>query len=161
MTRLPSFDNAGHVLDILVSFHRRLAELYGEMHEVATNPYTLLLLEHMQRREQRLTQALQDYEDNASDKIIKTWLQMSCPDDPNSFLTSLEATMLSDTPANATPDDVYALGSKADIYVADLLSYLQDRCERPEVKAVFADLLAGEKIEHIALSKAYNSLREM
>jgi hypothetical protein len=88
-------------------------------------------------------------------------LQISYPEDPNDFLSNLEAELKPEVAASLGPDDFYELGRRAENYIEELLSLLHDGSNVPEVRDVFADLQEGEKKERIALSKAYNSLREM
>ncbi|MDP2379583.1 MAG: hypothetical protein Q8M35_03690, partial [Pseudohongiella sp.] len=90
-------------------------------------------------------------------KVLKTWIQIPFPDDPDKFLAALQQ----DLPVELSTQDIYELANKADNFITHLLEHLRDRCEIADVKKLFEELIAGEKIEHIALSKTYNSLREM
>lgn len=156
MTRLQSFENAAHVLDELISFHEELSEQYTHLADRSTRPLSKLLLEFLASREKKQADTLERYEASAPYKILKTWIQIPFPEDPESFLGSLQQTFSDDMDA----DQVYELGNRVDEFVATLLEHLQERCEIAEVKTLFADLLNGERDENIALSKAYNSLRE-
>jgi hypothetical protein len=156
MTGLTSFENAAHVLDELIACHEHLAELYLGLQELAS-PLGVMFLEQLSVREKKLADTLERYEDNAPVKVLKTWIQIPFPDDPDKFLAALEQ----DLPAELSTQDIYELASKADDFITHLLEHLRDRCEIADVKKLFEDLIAGEKIEHIALSKTYNSLREM
>ena len=157
MSRLQSFDNAAHVLDELISFHEHLAEIYADLSEQANNAFSKMLLEFLTSREKKLADTLERYEDNAPYKVLKTWIQIPFPEDPESFLADLPNA----ASADMEPLQVYEMGEKGDDFIARLLTHVHDRCEINEVKALFADLLKGERDENIALSKAYNSLREM
>lgn len=156
MTGMTSFENAAHVLDELIACHEHLSELYERLQGSAT-PLGSMFLEQLALREKKLADTLERYEDNAPVKVLKTWIQLPFPQDPDTFLASLEQ----DLPDTLAPEDIYDLASKADAFVSHLLEYLRDRCEIADVTKLFDDLLAGEKIEQIALSKTYNSLREM
>ncbi|MBU2098273.1 MAG: hypothetical protein KKD00_05900 [Gammaproteobacteria bacterium] len=156
MTGITSFENAAHVLDELIACHEHLAELYERL-QATTTPLGVMFLEQLSLREKKLADTLERYEDNAPVKVLKTWIQIPFPKDPDSFLASLE----SDLPEQLTTQDIYELASKADDFVSHLLEHLRDRCEIADVKKLFEDLIKGENIEHIALSKTYNSLREM
>ena len=157
MTRLISFDNAAHVLDELTNFHAHLAELYADLATGANKPLSKMLLEFLVSREKKLADTLERYADNAPDKVLKTWIQIPFPEDPEAFLAEFSTGATSDM----EPLQVYELGEKADDFVSRLLSHVHGRCEVDAVKALFADLIQGERNENIALSKAYNSLREM
>lgn len=161
MTRVPSYDKVAHLLTILIRFHQKLADVYGRLSAMMDNKYSKLLAEEMQRRELRLVETLTSYQASAPERILNTMLQKSYPEDPNDFLSKLEAELKPEAAAGLDPDDFYALGSRADDYIEELLSVLYDGTNVPEVRDVFADLQAGEEKERIALSKAYNSLREM
>lgn len=156
MTRLQSFENAAHVLDELISFHEELSEQYSDLADRSTRPLSKLLLEFLASREKKQADTLEQYEANAPYKVLKTWIQIPFPEDPESFLGSLHQSLSDDMDA----DQVYALGNRADEFVASLLEHLMERCEIADVKVLFEDLLKGERNENIALSKAYNSLRE-
>jgi hypothetical protein len=157
MSRLQSFDNAAHVLTELINFHEHLSEFYANLASDTRNDYARMLLEFLASREKKMTETLERYEDNAPHKILKTWIQVPYPEDLDAFLTELT----SGVSADMDPLQVYEMGEKADDFVARLLSHVHDSCKLNELKAVFADLLKGERDENIALSKAYNSLREM
>ncbi|MBC53102.1 MAG: hypothetical protein CMQ34_04615 [Gammaproteobacteria bacterium] len=161
MSRVPSYDKVTHLLTILIKFHQKLANVYGRLSAMMDNKYSRLLAEEMQRRELRLVETLTAYQETAPDRILGTMLQVSYPEDPNEFLTNLEADLKPETAASLDPDDFYELGSRAEKYIEELLTVLHDGSNVPEVRDVFADLKAGEEKERIALSKAYNSLREM
>ncbi len=161
MNRVPSYDKVAHLLTILISFHKKLANVYGRLAAMMDNKYSKLLAEEMQRRELRLVETLTSYRDNAAERILNTMLQKSYPEDPNDFLGRLEADLKPEVAASLDPDGLYGLGCRADDYIKELLSVLKDSSNVPEVRDLFADLEAGEEIERIALSKAYNSLREM
>ena len=161
MSRIPSYDSVADLLTVLIKFHQELADVYGRLHAMMDNQYAKLLAEEMQRRELRLVDTLSSYQETAPEHSLDTMLQKSYPDDPNDFLSNLEAELKPDTAANLSPDGLYGLGSRADTYIADLLSVLKDSSNVPQVRDVFQDLQDGEELERIALSKAYNSLREM
>lgn len=161
MARVPSYDKVAHLLTILIKFHQKLANVYGRLSAMMDNKYSQLLAEEMQRRELRLVKTLTSYQENAPERILDTMLQISYPEDPNDFLSKLEAELSPEAAAGLDPDDFYDLGSRADTYIEELLTVLHDGSNVPEVRDVFADLKAGEEKERIALSKAYNSLREM
>ena len=156
MTRLQTFENAAHVMDELISFHEELSEQYAELAESNTKPLSRLLLQFLADREKKQADALERFETNAPYKVLKTWIQVPFPADPESFIGSLQKEFSDDL----EPDQVYELGNKADEFIASLLEHVQERCEVDEVKALFGDLLKGERDENIALSKAFNSLRE-
>jgi hypothetical protein len=156
MTGLTSFENAAHVLDELIACHEHLAELYQRLQDFA-DPLGGMFLEQLSVREKKLAETLERYEDSAPVKVLKTWIQIPFPEDPDKFLASLEQGL----PTELLPQDIYELASKADEFICRLLEHLRDSCHVADVKKVFEDLLAGEKIEQIALSKTYNSLREM
>lgn len=156
MTRLQSFENAAHVMDELISFHEELSEQYADLAERNTRPLSKLLLEFLASREKKQADTLERYEATAPYKVLKTWIQIPFPEDPESFLGSLQQAFSDDMDA----EQVYELGNRVDEFVAALLEHLHERCEVAEVKALFADLLRSERNDNIALSKAYNSLRE-
>lgn len=156
MTRLQSYENAAHVLDELISFHEELSERYSHLADICRVPLSALLWQFMAEREKKLADTLERYEASAPYKVLKTWIQIPFPEDLESFLASIQPAMTPDL----GPEEVYELGSKVDSHVAALLTHLHERCEVPEIKALFKDLMKGEHDESIALSKAYNSLRE-
>lgn len=156
MTRLQSFENAAHVLDELISFHEELAEQYSTMAERSSKPLSRLLLEFLARREKKQADALEQFESTAPDKLLRTWILIPFPEDPDSLIGSLQQAFTDDIDA----EQVYEIGNRGDEFVIGLLEHLQNRCEVDEIKAMFANLLESERNENIALSKAYNSLRE-
>jgi hypothetical protein len=156
MTGLTSFENAAHVLEELIALHENLAELYQRLQDSAS-PLGAMFLEQLSSREKKQADTLERYEDSAPIKVLKTWIQIPFPGDPDKFLAALEH----DLPEQLSTNDIYELASKADEFIIGLLEHLHGRCEIADVKKLFENLIAGEKIEQIALSKAYNSLREM
>jgi len=156
MTRLQTFENAAHVMDELISFHEELSEQYSGLAESSTIPLSRLLLQFLADREKKQADSLESFEANAPYKVLKTWIQVPFPADPESFIGSLQQEFSNDL----EPDQVYELGNKADEFIVGLLEHLQDRCEIEDIKTLFGDLLKGERDNNIALSKAFNSLRE-
>lgn len=156
MTRLQMYENAAHVLDELISFHEELSVQYGSLAEKSSVPLSAMLLQFMADREKKLADTLERYEATTPYKVLKTWIQIAFPEDLESFLGSIQPEMLPDL----EPEQVYELGSRVDGFIAKLLAHLYHSCETPEVKALFQDLIKGEHDESVALSKAYNSLRE-
>lgn len=156
MTGFTSFDNAAHVLEELITVHEYLAELYQRLQESAS-PLGAMFLEQLSSREKKQAKTLERYEDSLPVNVLKTWVQIPFPGDPDKFLAALEH----DLPDQLSTDDIYELASNADEFIMGLLEHLRERCGITEVKKLFENLIDGKKVEHIALSKTYNSLREM
>lgn len=156
MTGLSSFENAAHLLDELIAFHQYMADFYQRARPDA-DPLGALFLEQLAEREQKLADALERYEELAPLSVLKTWIQVSFIEDPEKFLAALEQ----QRSATLTPLEIYEMANGVDEFINRLLQHVKDSCSSSEVEKLAEDLLEGERIEQIALSKAYNSLREM
>jgi hypothetical protein len=92
MTGLTSFENAAHVMEELIAIHDHLAELYQRLQEF-TSPLGAMFLEQLSSREKKQSDTLERYEDSAPVKVLRTWIQIPFPGDPDKFLAALEREM--------------------------------------------------------------------
>ncbi|AKJ64558.1 hypothetical protein [Kiritimatiella glycovorans] len=68
------FEQIRELLDQARDFHRRAAEYYRKLdHE--TSPRARMLLDYLEHREQKLEQALREFEANAPEDVLETWQQ--------------------------------------------------------------------------------------
>ena len=154
MSRLQGYENVGHVLEEVRAFHGRLAEHFGALGTAATDARAGMLLEFLQRRSQNQIKALEDYEDQAVEGVLRKWFQIPFPEDLGGFFRDL------DEDADLGVDEVFTLASRADELLMNLLEHMLGRVNDREVQSLFEDMLKMERQEQIALSKAMNSFRE-
>lgn len=157
MTHYPGYENVQQVIDSLIDIHERMSQLYCRLRHGATDERARMLLELLENREKNVLEALQHYEVEAPDRISFTWIQYPYEKDPDAFFQEMEGAV----PLDMNTSEIYQLGSRADEFIQGLLRHLQETGDLEEVKELFGNLLEQEKQESIALSKAWNSLREM
>lgn len=63
------------ILDAIRAVHSQLANRYRELKQSATDERIILLLQDMQRREEKFSQCVADYESQDNTSVLNTWLQ--------------------------------------------------------------------------------------
>ncbi len=155
MNHFQQYENARHVLSEVRDYHHRLAGVYETLAGRASNERARMLLNHLRDREQALAANLHQYEQDAPDNILDTWMQIQYPENLNDFLG------LIDTSADLGVEQVRQLAMEADEFLMSLLKHVEDSSLHPDIKAVFANLQALETEEEKAVSQAVESIRDM
>lgn len=63
------------IVDYARKLHEALSHQYEELEQLTTSERAQLMLSYLNRHEQRLADALQDYEEGAGHGLLETWLQ--------------------------------------------------------------------------------------
>ena len=69
------FKQTKDVLDYARTFHRQLSEYYDSLSKLAEKQRVKMLLDYLSRHEKHLDEILADYEEDASKKVMNTWLK--------------------------------------------------------------------------------------
>ncbi|WNZ57328.1 hypothetical protein QT397_08315 [Microbulbifer sp. MKSA007] len=152
---MKTFKQAFEVIKDAERFHLEMAAVYETLLEKSEDYRTQLLLKHMLEHEQRMAKNLQNYNDVAQNKVMKTWLQYTHEESANDFIRRLN---LSDPP---TIREINNMGREVDRYFSELYQAVYGAIESMEVKEVFEDLKQIQDKERITLSMATNSLWDM
>ncbi|WP_444956881.1 hypothetical protein [Microbulbifer sp. ZKSA002] len=152
---MKTFKQAFEVIKDAERFHLEMAAVYETLLDKSEDYRTQLLLKHMLEHEQRMAKNLQNYNDVAQNKVMKTWLQYTHEESANDFIRRLN---LSDPP---TIREINIMGREVDRYFSELYQAVYGAIESMEVKEVFEDLKQIQDKERITLSMATNSLWDM
>ncbi|WHI48460.1 hypothetical protein ACJJI5_19340 [Microbulbifer sp. EKSA008] len=152
---MKTFKQAFEVIKDAERFHLEMAAVYETLLDKSEDYRTQLLLKHMLEHEQRMAKNLQNYNDVAQNKVMKTWLQYTHEESANDFIRRLN---LSDPP---TIREINNMGREVDRYFSELYQAVYGAIESMEVKEVFEDLKQIQDKERITLSMATNSLWDM
>jgi rubrerythrin len=70
-----SYGQVRDVLNTVVEFHRRLREFYSQLAEQTNQERVRILLDYMSRHERGFEQALAEYDQERTQKLLDMWMQ--------------------------------------------------------------------------------------
>ncbi|MGB6045784.1 MAG: hypothetical protein WBF93_21695 [Pirellulales bacterium] len=138
---MPSFEQAKDILDHAKEFHHRVARYYLQLEDQVAQQRVKMMLNYLSRHEDRLADALQSYEENASRKILNTWVQFVYDDE---ILKTLGETPVQ---SEMSVDDVVDLGLRLDDRLINCFKMMVDAAETDDVREVFQNLVDMEEQE--------------
>ena len=135
------FEQTRDVLEHARDFHAKLARFYHSLADEAQQERLKLLLDYISRHEQHLGESLDQFEDDATTKLLDTWIDFSQDSEILRFPAdiSIEPDM--------TVDQVIEIAMKMDECLVQLYRQLVAHTDVPEVREVFENLLALEEGE--------------
>lgn len=149
------FKTVADVLHWVEGFHRQVqAELTGKWAETGDERIRMLLA-YLADHEQRLTAALEAYEEDAPATILFTWYRNAdCP-------LAMDHDALSEAVSDMDIDEVLACVVRCHNSLIELYETLRDRAEVPSVAEIFASLAAMEASELRRSVRDTNLLKDL
>lgn len=143
------------VLDSTRKVHERAGTYFAHLAKQSDNARVQMLLGYLSAHEQHLAEAVRNYEEEASEKILATWVSST------TSVTRLAEQLDWDEASRsaATFDELVALGLEIDNQVIAVYDDLAQRAEPEWLREIFADLLDMEQQEEKMLAK--QTLRAM
>lgn len=138
------------ILDSIRSFYHELAERFQQQCEHEKDEQLQLLLEHVAKREEGLSECLKQFEDDADNGLLDTWLQFGA----DSLTDILREATLED---GMSRDDVVEVAMRVDRRLIEVYRELSGECAVPHVCDMFADLI---RLEEGMQRRLATSLRE-
>ena len=146
-----SFETTSDILEHAQKFHRFLAQMYEDLSSHTDKQRMKMLLDYMSRHESHLSEATQQYSEDASPKIKRTWFQFTpCEALAQAIKENRLSTLMSF-------DEVVEIAVKLDDCLINIYRKLAESAESIEVREIFLNLLALEHKEKLRLVK--NTLR--
>lgn len=136
-----SYQRTQDIIDQARAFHTRLVGYYGDLSEQSHTPRLQLLLDYLSRHESNLAAALKRYESDASRRILETWFSY-VPDE-----RELNACAILNLDADMDADELVDAAMRYDDCLISLYRQIERTAAVPEVREVFANLLALEEQE--------------
>ena len=143
------------VLDYVRDFHKKLGDFYDDLADHQDKERIKMLLTYMARHEKYLEEMLDEYEKNASKKVMDSWLQCA----PEMEMVDIFATVKLDP--DMSVDDIISLAVKLDDYLIEVYRKVADSAELEEVKNIFTKLLEKENQEKYTLVRQAMRLNDL
>lgn len=135
------------VLKHVRDFYHQLHEFYEGLADHTHDERLALLVKYMGRHEENIHRALDQYEKQAAEAILNTWLQY-VPDE------SLEAALKDlEVHPEMTVEDVIECSMQLDRALIDLYSGLGSEVNAPRVQEMFTSLLEMEQAKENQYSR--------
>jgi rubrerythrin len=149
------FEQAKDVIEYCEKLHHQIGEFYGELGEEVTQQRVKMLLTYLSRHEEHLEESLKEYEADASDKILNTWLQFV----PSSGIeASIKAFKID---PSMSVDEVVDKTIEFDNSLIELYREVINETSEPSVQAVFKNLVEMESQEKIKMVRNAMMLKEI
>jgi rubrerythrin len=145
MTRPPPksarYVQVRELLEQAAQFHGRMAEFYHGLSDRARKDRVKLLLDYMSTHEKNLRDSLDDFDDEASEGVLNTWVDRDHCDRIVHACENLPA------PPELSIDGVTTLAMHVDATLIRFYEELARKADVEDVRAVFRNLVAQEQAE--------------
>ncbi|MEZ0122578.1 MAG: hypothetical protein AB9Q22_14075 [Candidatus Reddybacter sp.] len=143
------------VVDFARKLHTALSEQYAELEQLSSSERARLMLDHLNRHEQNLAQAMNKYEGDMAKGIAALWLQDVPELQSDELVDKVRGVDLGDV------DNIIAVALDVDEYLIKLYQRMADEVDSDEGRAVFNSLITLEDNERHRLSRAAFRLEDM
>ena len=145
MTRPPPksarFVQVRDLLEQAAQFHGRMAEFYHGLSDRAPKERVKLLLDYMSTHEKNLHDSLEDFDEEASEGVMDTWVDRDHCDRIVHACENLPAA------PELSIDGVTTLAMRVDETLIGFYDELARKAEGEDVRTVFRNLVAQEQAE--------------
>ena len=149
------FQTVADVLNVVKDFHASLARQFAELEQLTTSERAQLMLDYLNRHEQNLARATEQFSSDASPGLMNTWLQLAPETHPENLLEKVRNVDLNDV------DSIVAVALEVDDYLVSLYGEVAAHADTDEAKEVFLNLVKLEDNERHTLSRAAFRLNDM
>ena len=129
------------MLDQVRDFHGQLAEYYHQLSDSSDQQRVKLLLDHMSNHEKQLQESLRDYEEDASEQVMNTWVDCKYCDEV--LATCKRVPIASET----SVDSVVKATLDIDNCLVRFYREVAEKVESETVRDVFRNLVDMEESE--------------
>jgi rubrerythrin len=136
-----AYEQVGTVLEHACKFHEHVSLLYSRLAGQVNSERAKLLLQSMREHEARQAKALNEFLEEAPQKVLQTWLTSSA--DSKVLLRKLEPHLDSD----ANVDELIQLGTELSDDLIKFYEELAARGEPASVREFFQNFLEEERQE--------------
>jgi hypothetical protein len=142
------FQTVADVLNVVKQFHTSLAGQFAELEQLTTSERAQLMLDYLNRHEQNLARATEQFANDANPGLLDTWLQFVPETHPESLLEKVRNVDLNDV------NSIVLVALEVDDHLCNLYGDVVEHTDSDEVKEVFKSLLRLEDNERHTLSRA-------
>jgi hypothetical protein len=135
-------------------FHEQLAEFYGRLSESSDKERVRMLLEYMSRHEKNFKHAMVEYDEEAANRLLNTWIQYA-PD--LGVLSVPEAEKLEN---HMTVDDVVDIAMELDDRLVQFYSEATRLVDSTELKDLFGKLKQQEEADKAEIKKNASYIKD-
>ncbi len=128
----------GHSRDI----HQALSAQYAELEQLASTEQAQFLLDYLNRHERHMAKALTQFQGDAAQTILNTWLQYApefCPETLPELVDRVRGARLSDV------RDIVRVALEVDDYLVSIYREMVENTESAGVREVLSNLLQMEE----------------
>ena len=136
------------ILDSIRTFYGRLAERFKEAQQSIQGGQLPYLLEYIAIHEGQLDTGIEEFEENAEDGLLDTWLQFGAGETLDGILQQLKLT------PEMTEDEVLAAALRVDTQLIALYEELAGECSVPHVRELFEALAKMQEARERQLARA-------
>ena len=138
---MPSFKQARDVLHHCQTFHRKVGGYYLTLRGNVVSPRVQLFLDYLVDHENKVADALVDYEESAPSRVMNTWFQTITVTDSLPIFDRVQLN------PEMSLNDVLDIGLHFDTVLLDCYRVVRDSVEYAEVRDVFQNLFEFEEQE--------------
>ena len=149
------FKTVADVLDVVKEFHGSLARQFAELEQITTSERAQLMLDYLNRHEQNLARATDQFLNDADPGLLHTWLQYVPDFHPEGMLEKVRSVDLNDV------NSIVAVALQVDDYLISLYGEIVDHTDTEEVKEVFKSLIKLEDNERHTVARSAFRLSDM
>jgi vacuolar-type H+-ATPase subunit C/Vma6 len=142
------------MLDQVRDFHGQLAEYYHQLSDSSDQQRVKLLLDHMSNHEEHLQESLRDYEEDASEQVMDTWVDCKYCDEV--LATCKQIPIIPE----ASVDSVVKATLDIDNCLVRFYREVAEKVESERVRDVFRNLVEMEESELRQLAFSALQLRD-
>ncbi len=149
------FKKLKDVIDFSRELHSQLGQQYAELEQLATSERARMMLDYLQRHERHLAETLKQYEDEAANGIIETWMQAA----PELHLEDL-VNKVRDVPLNNV-EAIVATALEVDDCLVKIYRDIAENSDLGDIKELAQNLMQLENSEEHKISRNAFRLSDM
>lgn len=138
-----AFETMRDVLDYAKKFHHDLAAFYAGLEQKTDKEKIRILLNYMSRHEEHLTECLNEYEADTTERMLSVWFKYT-PEMPQ--CRCFEQVRFS---SDMTVDEIVDAAKRIDECFLQLYRQMAEKAPTPETKDLFNKLLEMEQRENV------------
>ena len=142
------FRTVADVLNVVKKFHAALARQFAELEQLTTSERAQLMLDYLNRHEQNLVKATEQFVKDADAGVLDTWLQFAPETHPENLLEKVRNVDLNDV------NSIVLVALEVDDHLCNLYDDVLEHANTDEVKEVFKSLVRLEDSERHMISRA-------
>lgn len=135
------------ILDQARYFHHLLQGFYEALKGKIEQPKLQLILDYLAQHEERMEQALDQYEEGIAAKVADTWFKY------NAGVSMADAIRAIELKPDPTLDDLMTIAIQLENHFVTLYRHAADQAVSPETKEVFEQLLNETMRDRMKLSR--------